>query len=115
MAKYHICRAGNIKRGTTKSGNPYYSVGCVIKKGPDEGKWRNYFLVVTEKTRERVERDLATMGITNPDPSSFETDGRLFTAVEDYDDYFQKDTIRSVKNLMNGNIEEPHTDDSDVF
>lgn len=96
MAKYLTVAAGNCKTGTTKTGNPWISVGLVEKHGPDKGTWHNYFMVISDKTRERVKRDLAIMGITNPDPEAFECDRRLFTAIHDFDNFFKDERVVKV-------------------
>jgi hypothetical protein len=96
MARFYTVKAGNIKQGTTKSGNPFLRVGLVVKSGEEEGKWLNYFMAITDKTKERVKRDLATMGITNPEQDDFQQDGRLCCAVWDYDEYFKEDRVTRV-------------------
>lgn len=102
MAKFYTVKAGNVKTGVGKPkadgspGNPWIKVGLVIKSGPEEGKWLNYFLTITPKTKERVKRDLATMGITDPNPESFACDGRLFCAVWDFDDFYKEERVRNV-------------------
>lgn len=94
--KYYTMRAGNCKLGETKTtGNPYIKIGCVIKSGPEMGTWHNFFMVITDKSKERVKRDLATMGVLDTEP--FTTDGRLFTGVYGYDEFWKEDRLLAVK------------------
>lgn len=88
-------KAGNIRRGTTKSGNPYVRVGLVIKGGPRDGEWLNYMLIKTPKSAPRVNRDLELMGITELEP--FTCDGRLFTAVWGYSEFWKEDQVIAVR------------------
>lgn len=96
MSKFLTVSAGNCKTGTTKNGNPWLSIGLVEKAGANKGTWHNYFMVITDKTKERVKKDLATMGITNPDPEAFECDRRLFTAIRDFDEFFKDERVVKV-------------------
>lgn len=93
---FFTVRAGNIKDGTTKNGNPYLNVGLVIKSGPRKGQWLNYMIFITPKNKERVKRDLEIMGV-NTDGDGYTMAGTLCTAVWGYSDFFKEERVIAVR------------------
>lgn len=119
-ATFLTVRAGNAKTGMTKTGKPYINIGLVVKAGPRKGEWVNYFKTVTEKTKPYIKKDLATMGVT--DVENFTCDGRLFTAVWAYDEFWKDERVKSVipskfqPDITRDDIGGPNKgDDSDIF
>lgn len=76
---YLVCKAMNVKEGTTSNGNPWRRFGLKVQEGPRKGEWVNFFRVVTEKTIPYYKKDCAAMGVTSDDPEDFQCDGRLVT------------------------------------
>lgn len=94
---FYTTRVGNVKFGTTKPGNPYIRLGLVIKQGPKKGQWLNYMMIITEKTKARVKKELELAGVTLGEGEEYSLDGRLVTAVWGYSDYWKEEQVLTIR------------------
>lgn len=116
--KYLTVKAANCRVKQYPKG-PNYCIGLVVKGGPEDGKWYNYYRTLTDATKEWFIKDMDIMGISNPDPEAFECDGRLFTLVWGKDakaidpQYRDRETVLSIRPLPKGT--RPAPDDEIQF